>query len=74
MLGVIGVFYHEGLLWTIFKEMLKLGGWYAVTWALAKIIEIMFLPQAEAAELLASFTIWGVQTVEAGLAVGQACN
>ena len=74
MLGVIGIFYHEGLLWTIFKEMLKLGGWYAVTWALAKIIEIMFLPQAEAAELLASFTIWGVQTVEAGLAVGQACN
>ena len=54
--------------------MLKLGGWYAVTWALAKIIEIMFLPQAEAVELLASFTIWGVQTVEAGLAVGQACN
>lgn len=74
MLGVIGVLYHESLLWTIFKWMLNTGGWIAVTWALAKIVEIVFLPEVEAAELLASFTIWGVQTVEAGLAVGEACN
>ena len=74
MIGVISVLYHESLLWTIFKWMLKSGGWWAVTRALAKIIEILFLPEVEAADLLASFTIWGVQTVEAGLAVGQACN
>ena len=48
--------------------------WLAVGWALAKIIEIIFLHEAEAAELLANFTIWGVQTVEAGLDVGEACN
>ena len=74
MLAAIATLYHEGLLWTIFKWMLKSAGWTAIAWALAKIIQIVFLPEAEAAELLASFTVWGVQTVEAGLAVGQACN
>ena len=74
MLAAIATLYHEGLLWTIFKWMLKTAGWTAIAWALAKIIQIVFLPEAEAAELLASFTVWGVQTVEAGLAVGQACN
>lgn len=74
LLGVIGVFYHEGLLWKVLKAMLKASAWIAVTWALAKIIEIIFLPEVEAAELLASFTVWGVQTVQAGLEVGQACN
>ena len=74
MLGVITVFYEENLLWKIFKKMMKRFIWLAVGWALAKIIEIIFLPEAEVAELLANFTIWGVQTVEAGLAVSEACN
>ena len=74
MLGVIGVLYYEDLLWTVLKLMLNLAGWTAVTWAVAKVIEVLFLPEAEAADLLASFAVWGVQTVEAGLAVGQACN
>ena len=74
MLGVITIFYEENLLWKIFKKMMKRFIWLAVGWALAKIIEIIFLPEAEAAELLANFTIWGVQTVEAGLAVSEACN
>ena len=74
MLAAITTLYHEGLLWTIFKWMLKTAGWTAIAWALAKIIQIVFLPEAEAAELLASFTVWGVQTVDAGLAVGQTCN
>ena len=74
LLGVMGVLYHEGLLWTLLKEMLTLAGWSAVTWALAKIIEVLLIPEAEAADLLAGFAVWGVQAVEAGLAVGQACN
>ena len=74
MLSVIGVLYYEDLLWAILKTMLNLAGWSVVTWAVAKVIEIMFIPEAEAADLLASFAVWGVQTVEAGLAVGQACN
>ena len=74
LLGVIGVLYHEGLLWTVFKEMLKPADWIHVTWALGKITEVVFLPEAEAAELLASFTVWGVQIVQAGLDVAQASN
>ena len=74
MLGVISVLYHEGLLWTIFKAMLKAADWIHATWAFAKIIEVVFLPEAEAAELLTSFTVWGVQIVQAGLDFAQACN
>ena len=62
MLGVISVLYHESLLWTIFKQMMKIAGWSVVPRALAKIIQVIFLPEAEAAELLASFTVWGVQS------------
>ena len=73
MLDVIGVLYHEGLLWIIFKEMLKSTGWIPITWPLAKITQVFCLPTAtKAAELLATSTIWGVQTVEAGLIVSQA--
>ena len=74
MLGVISVLYHEGLLWTVFKAMLKAADWIHATWAFAKIIEVVFLPEAEAAELLTSFTVWGVQVVQAGLDFAQACN
>ena len=54
--------------------MLNLVGWSAVTWAVAKILEVLLFPEVEAADLLASFAVWGVQAVEAGLAIGQACN
>ena len=74
LIDVICLLYHEGLLWKIFKFILSTAAWIAVTWALAKIIEVVLLPEAEAAQLLASFTAWSVQTVEAGLAVSQACN
>ena len=74
MLDVISALYHDGLLWIIFNEMLKFTGWATVTWAVGKIVQVVFLPKAEAADVLASFTIWGVQTIEAGPAVSQACN
>ena len=35
LLGLIVVFYQEGLLWSIFKMMLSFGFWYGVTIALA---------------------------------------
>ena len=73
-LGVITVLYNEGLLWTVFKWMLKMGGWWVITKVIAKIIQVVFLPETEVAELLASFTVWAIQTVQSGLEVGQACN
>ena len=73
-LGVISVLYKEGLLWTIFKMALKAGIWWIIAKAIAKIIQVVFLPETEVAELLASFTTWAIQTVQSGLGVGQACN
>ena len=74
MLFAVHVLYLQGLLWIIFKEMLKSSGWTPITWPLAKIIQVIFLREAEAVRLLASFTEWGVQTVEAGLAVFREYN
>lgn len=73
-LGVISVLYKEGLLWTIFKWVLKAGTWWIIAKAIAKIIQVVFLPGTEVAELLASFTTWAIKTVQSGLQVGQACN
>ena len=74
LLSLITVFYHEGLLWSIFKMMLSFGFWYVVTIALAKVLAVVLVPEAEVAELLASFIAWSVQTVQAALDVGSACN
>ena len=73
-LGVITVLYKEGLLWKIFKLLLKLGVWWIITKVIAKIIQVVFIPETEVAELLASFAVWSTQLVESGLGVGQACN
>ena len=70
----IGILYHEGLLWTIMKFLLKVGVWTLLTKVLAKIIQIVFLPEAEIALLLASFTTWAAQLVKGGIDVGTACN
>ena len=74
LLGLINVFYQEGLLWSIFKLMLTFGFWYVVTMALAKVLAIVLAPEVEVADLLASFITWSVQTVQAALDVGSACN
>mgnify|MGYP002803993098 FL=1 len=73
-LGVITVLYKEGLLWKLFKWLLKLGVWWIITKVIAKIIQVVFIPETEVAELLASFVAWSTQLVESGLGVGQACN
>mgnify|MGYP002803953649 FL=1 len=73
-LGVITVLYKEGLLWKLFKLLLKLGVWWIITKVIAKIIQVIFIPETEVAELLASFAAWSTQLVESGLGVGQACN
>ena len=74
LLGLIGIFYQEGLLWSIFKMMLTFGFWYVVTMALAKVLAIVLVPEVEIADLLASFITWSLQTVKAALDVGSACN
>ena len=73
-LVAIKVLYDEGLLWTLLKWLLTAGVWWVIGLVIAKIIQIVFIPESEVAELLASFTTWAIQTVQSGLAVGQACN
>jgi hypothetical protein len=37
-------------------------------------LEIFLLPEAEAVDLLVSFTVWTVKTIEAAVDVGHACS
>ena len=67
LLTTIHALYEEGILWTVFKWMLIETGWVFITWALGIILECIFLPEVEAAELFAGFTVWGVRTTLAVL-------
>lgn len=72
-LGVVKIIYNEGLLWPVLKFALSTLGWWGVARALSKVIEIVFLPEVEAADLLASFAVWSVQTTQAGLNIHRVC-
>ena len=72
--STIAILYKEGLLWTIMKFFLKIGIWTLTTKVLAKVIQVIFLPEAAVALLLASFTTWSIQLVQGGFNVASACN
>src|SRR6516164_5773529 len=59
---VIVAIYRAGLLWDVVKLALFAAGFWAAFRILFKILEVVLLPEVEAAELLASFTIWIAQT------------
>jgi len=50
--------YEAGLLWKVLKFALSQAGFWAAGKVLSKLIEVIFLPEVEAAELAASFAIW----------------
>ncbi|MFL6261121.1 MAG: hypothetical protein ACJ76Y_15575 [Thermoanaerobaculia bacterium] len=66
--------WKAGLLWPVVKFVLSELGWYALFRAVAKIVEIFLLPEAEAVDLLVSFTVWAAKTIEAAVDVGHACS
>jgi len=66
--------YDQGLLWPMVKIMMKSAGWYLATKMVAKVIEVVFAPEAEIVDLAASMLIWGAQTVQAGLAISTECG
>ena len=45
-----------------------------LTKVIAKIVQVVFLPEAEIATPLASFAVWAAQMIIAGLAIATACN
>ena len=63
-LNVMRVLYEEGILWAVFKWMLRFGYWWDVTASLAKIIQVLYLPEAGASQLI---TTWVFQTTQGGL-------
>jgi hypothetical protein len=70
----LGVLYAQNLLWSVVRIALTSAGWWVAFRVVAKIIEVVLLPEAEAVDLLASFTIWSAQTVIDGVAVGEKCT
>jgi hypothetical protein len=74
LLTLIGLCWKEGLLWPILKLVLQVAKWYVIARAIAKIIEIVLIPEVEAADLLASFAIWQYQTIQAAFDIGNKCK
>lgn len=72
--GLLTLIYQQGLLWKLVKFVLTSAGWWIVFRILAKILEVILLPEVEAAELVASFAIWAVQTVNAARNVASSCS
>jgi len=56
-----GIAYNTGHLIDLIKFAATQAGWYGLGWAIKTGIEMIFLPEAEVAELAASMTVWGVQ-------------
>lgn len=50
--------YEAGLLWQVLKLVLSEAGFWAAGKVLSKLLEIIFAPEAEAADLAVSFTKW----------------
>jgi hypothetical protein len=66
--------YDAGLLWPVVKFLLAFVGWQVLFLVLAKILELILLPEVEAAILLASFVVWSAQAVLAATVVATECS
>lgn len=69
--SIVGVLYHEGLIWPILKLAFASAGWWALAWVLKKVIA--FATGLEAAELLAGFIVWAAQLTQLSLNYSTAC-
>lgn len=58
--GVLAATYKAGLLWPIMKMGFSYGSWWAIFWAFRKVVELVFLPEAELADLIIGLTQWAV--------------
>jgi hypothetical protein len=56
--GILAAAWHAGLFWQLVKYVLRQAGWMLLFWMVAKLIELIFLPEAEVVELLASIVVW----------------
>jgi hypothetical protein len=59
--------YDHSLLWTVLKPILGMAGMWTLGKIVAKILMWTFVPEIEAAELLASFVAWTITTTNDAL-------
>lgn len=71
-IGLIGVIYRQGLMWTIIKFVLTSCGWFALFWVLKKVIAIA--TGLEAAAILAGFIVWAAQLTILALKYNSTCG
>jgi hypothetical protein len=72
--GLFAEIVRQGLLTTVAKFAFDLGKGFVAIWLLARAITTFFLPLAEVAELLASFSVWAYGTVTKALNLQHACG
>ena len=64
----VGTVWDAGMMLKIFRLALNIGVWWLIGLAVAKLLEWSVLPEAAAAELVASFAIWAYTTTVDALA------
>jgi hypothetical protein len=58
----VGAMWDAGIMMQILRLALSTAKWWLIGWAAAKLLEWTILPEAAAAELVASFAIWASTT------------
>jgi hypothetical protein len=61
----------NSMLWALVKLVFSELGWLALAWAVAKIVTVVALPQAQGAQTVGAFLVWIAQTIQAAVAVVQ---
>jgi hypothetical protein len=71
--GILSAAWTAGLLWKLVKFVLTQAGWWVLFRLLAHIIETIFLPELEVAQLLASFLVWAGGVVNTAIRISIDC-
>ena len=56
------------------KYLITTAAWYLLFYLVAYILEVVFLPEAVIAQLLASFTVWSASLVQQATNAANACS
>src|SRR6185503_4176397 len=68
LFSFVGTVWDAGMMLKIFRLALNIGKWWLIGLAVATLLEWSVLPEAAAAELVASFAIWAYTTTVDALA------
>lgn len=71
---LLEVIYEAGMLWKVMKYLITTAAWYLLFYLVAYILEVVFLPEAVIAQLLASFTVWSASLVQQATNAANACS